>query len=342
MRLSKELKVALLAIAALVILFFGVRFLRGSELLSRSNVYHVVYDNIDGLTTSNPVIISGLKVGQVEKIRLMQEQENHLLVTIRVDESVRVGKSARAILASSSILGGETIILDPGDVTQPLSAGDTLQGTKEQTIGELVQAKALPIAEKFDSTLARLNQLIGVNGKDTMANIIGMLVGDTATVSRTVDEIAIATQRASAMLRYNEQRLNTTIANLTLLTNSLSDQEQGLPPLLAKLNQTVDSLNNLQLSQTLAKLDRIAQNLDEVTAKINEGEGTMGKFVNDDELYTNLNRSAQNLDKLLVDLRDRPGRYVRFSVFGRRDKEKDITRDDTDDDEVIIENNPEN
>lgn len=341
MRLTKELKVALLAIVALVILFFGVRFLRGTELLSSSNVFHVVYDNIDGLTTSNPVIISGLKVGRVEKIRLLQERDNHLLVTIRVDESVRVGQSARAILASSSILGGETIILDPGDVSQPLAENDTIRGVKEQTIGELVQAKALPIAEKFDSTLARLNQLIGVNGKDTMANIIGMLVGDTATVSQTVDEIAVATQRASAMLRYNEQRLNTTIANLTLLTNSLSDQEQGLPPLLAKLNQTVDSVNNLQLSQTLAKLDRIAQNLDEVTAKINDGEGTMGKFVNDDELYTNLNRSAQNLDKLLVDLRDRPGRYVRFSVFGRRDREKDIVSDDTDD-EVIIENNPEN
>ncbi|MGB3850458.1 MAG: MlaD family protein [Tunicatimonas sp.] len=340
MRLTKELKVALLAIAALVILFFGVRFLRGTELLSTSNVFHVVYDNIDGLTTSNPVIISGLKVGRVERIQLMQDRDNHLLVTIRVDESVRVGKSARAVLASSSILGGETIVLDPGDVSQPLVDNDTIRGVKEQTIGELVQAKALPIAEKFDSTLARLNQLIGVNGKDTMANIIGMLLGDTATVARTVDEIAVATQRASAMLRYNEQRLNTTIANLTLLTNSLSDQEQGLPPLLAKLNQTVDSVNNLQLGQTLAKLDRIAQNLDEVTAKINEGEGTMGKFVNDDELYTNLNRSAQNLDKLLVDLRDRPGRYVRFSVFGRRDKEKDIISDDAD--EVIIENDPEN
>ncbi len=341
MRLSKEIKVALLAIVALVILFFGVRFLKGSELLSSSNVFYIVYDNIDGLTTSNPVIINGLKVGQVEKIRLMQERDNHLLVTIRVDESVRVGKSARAILASSSILGGETIILDPGDVLQPLAGGDTLRGSKEQTIGQLVQAKALPIAEKFDSTLARLNTLIGVNGKDTMANILGMLVGDTATVSRTVDEIAVATQRASAMLRYNEQRLNTTIANLTLLTNSLSDQKQGLPPLLAKLNQTVDSLNNLQLSQTLAKLDRIAQNLDEVTVKINQGEGTLGKFVNDDELYTNLNRSAQNLDKLLVDLRDRPGRYVRFSVFGRRDKDKDIT-DNEADEAVIIENNPEN
>lgn len=337
MKLSKEIKVALLAIVAIVILFFGVRFLKGSELLTSSNVYYVVYDNIDGLMPSNPVIINGLKVGQVEKIRLMQEQGNNLLVTIRVDKNVTIGKSAQAILASSSILGGETIILDVGDISQPLAQGDTIQANKEQTIGELVQAKALPIAEKFDSTLARFNQLIGVNGKDTMANIIGMLLGDTATVSRTVNEIAIATQRASALLRYNEQKLNTTMANLAMLSNSLSDPEQGLPPLLAKLNQTLDSINSIQINQRLAKLDGILQNLDQITAKINRGDGTLGKFVNDDSLYTNLNRSAEDLDRLLIDLQDRPGRYVRFSVFGGRDKKKDNNPE-----EITIENNPEN
>ena len=342
MKISKEIKVALLAIVAIVVLFFGVRFLKGSELLNSSNVYYVVYKNIDGLTTSNPIVINGLKVGQIEGISLMQERNNGILVKLRINGEVTVGKSARAILASSSILGGETIILDVGDITQPLSSGDTIQSDREQTIGQLVQAKALPIAEKFDSTLARINNIIGVNGKDTMANIIGMLLGDTATVSRTVDEIAIATQRASALLRYNEQNLNTTMANLTLLSNTLSDPEQGLPSLLAKLNQTLDSVNNLQMNKTLDKLDRIALNLEQVTTKINEGQGTLGKFVNDDSLYTNLNRSAEDLDALLVDLKDRPGRYVRFSVFGGRDKKKDNDANVDSSDEIIIRNDPEN
>ena len=229
--------------------------------------------------------------------------------------------------------------MDVGDITQPLPDGDTIQADQEQTIGQLVQAKALPIAEKFDSTLARLNAIIGVNGQDTMANIIGMLLGDTATVSRTVDEIAIATQRASALLRYNEQNLNTTMANLTLLSNSLSDPNQGLPALMSKVNQTLDSVNSMQLNRTMNKLDRVAQNLDEVMAKINQGQGSLGKFVNDDSLYTNLNRSAEDLDKLLLDLQDRPGRYVRFSVFGGRDKEKD-NKDASEG--VTIENDPVN
>lgn len=335
MRLSKEIKVALLAIVAIVILIFGVRFLKGSELLASSNTYYVVYDNIDGLTPSNPVLINGLKVGRVEKINLMQDQDNHLLVTLKIDRDVTVGKSSQATLASSSILGGETIVLNVGNVVQPLQDGDTIASSKEQTIGELVQAKALPIAEKFDSTLARFNQIIGVNGKDSMANILGMLVGDTATVSRTIDELALVTQQTSQLLRYNEQRLNTTIANLAMLSNSLSDPKKGLPPLLAKLNQTLDSVNNLRINQTVSELNRTLDNMNQITAKINQGDGTLGKFVNDDSLYTNLNRSVESLDRLLVDLQDRPGRYVRFSVFGGRDKEKDNQ-------EVRIENNPEN
>ena len=341
MKISKEIKVALLAITAIVILFFGVRFLKGSELLNSSNVYYVVYEKIDGLAVSNPILINGLKVGRVESIRLLQERKNGILVRLRVNSDVTVGQSARAILASSSILGGETIILDVGNIAQPLPGGDTIAAAREQTIGQLVQAKALPIAEKFDSTLAQLNAIIGVNGNDTMANIIGMLVGDTATVSQTVEELAIATQRASALLRYNEQNLNTTMANLTMLSNSLSDPKQGLPPLLAKLNQTVDSVNNLQLNRTLNKLDRIAQNLEQVTDKINQGQGSLGKFVNDDSLYTNLNRSAEDLDRLLIDLQDRPGRYVRFSVFGGRDKEKDNETATRGSEEIIIRNDPE-
>ena len=343
MKISKEIKVALLAIVAIVVLFFGVRFLKGSELLDTSSVYYVVYQKIDGLTTSNPVLINGLKVGQVESIRLIQERDNGILVKLRVNGEVTVGESARAILASSSILGGETVILDVGNILKPLPDGDTIRADREQTIGQLVQAKALPIAEKFDSTLAQINAIIGVNGNDTLANILGMLVGDTATVSQTVDELAIATQRASALLRYNEQNLNTTMANLTLLSNSLSDPQQGLPSLIAKLNQTVDSVNNLQLNRTLDKLDRIALNLEQVTNKINRGQGTLGKFVNDDSLYTNLNRSAEDLDKLLIDLQDRPGRYVRFSVFGGRDKKKDNETADTGgSEEIIIRNDPEN
>ena len=321
MKVSKEIKVALLAIVAIVILFFGVRFLKGSELLSSVNTYYAIYDNIDGLAVANPVLINGYKVGQVERISLMQQRGNNVLVTFTVQEKINLGESARAVLATSDLLGSKAVVLDVGDVTNnPLADGDTLNATKEKGISELFQAKALPIAEKFDSTLARFNQIIGANDDQGLSNILGILVGDTTSVTSAVNNLEATTKTASFLLQSNERRLNATIANLELLTNSLGDQETGLPPLLTKVNQILDTVNNLQLEQTLNRLDQISQDLKSITAKIDQGEGSLGKLINDDSLYTNLNKSAEDLDRLLIDVRESPGRYVRFSVFGGRDK----------------------
>ena len=329
MKVSKEIKVALLAIVAIVILFFGVRFLKGSELLSSVNTYYAVYDNIDGLAVANPVLINGYKVGQVERISLMQERNNEVLITFSVQEKINLGQQARAVLATSDLLGSKAVVLDVGDVTNPLADGDTLNATKEKGISELFQAKALPIAEKFDSTLARFNEIIGANDDQGLSNILGILVGDTTSVTSAVNNLEATTKTANFLLQSNERRLNATIANLELLTNSLGDQETGLPPLLTKVNQILDTVNNLKLEQTLNRLDQISQDLKSITAKIDQGEGSLGKLINDDSLYTNLNRSAEDLDRLLIDVRESPGRYVRFSVFGGRDKGNNNEEEET-------------
>ncbi len=323
MKLSKELKVSLLAIVAAVILFLGVRFLKGTEVFSRFNTYYVVYENIEGLTTSNPVMINGYKVGQVMSIKLLQAQGNQLLVTMNIDEKVMLGEGASTSLVSSDLLGSKALYLKVGDMSRPLSDGDTLQSSVELGIVERVQAQALPIAEKLDSTLARVNQILGANDQSDMSNIIGTLVGDTTSVSSAVSNLEGTTQSLNNILQQNERGLNATIANLELLTRQLSDPETGVGSLLTKLNQKVDSL---QVQSTLEKLELIAQNLNEITTKMNNGEGSMGKLLNDDSLYTNLNSTARDLDLLLVDFRENPKRYVHFSVFGGgkdRDKKKD-------------------
>ncbi|MEM9833026.1 MAG: MlaD family protein [Bacteroidota bacterium] len=319
MKLSKELKVSLLAIVAAVILFLGVRFLKGTEVFSRFNTYYVVYENIEGLTTSNPVMINGYKVGQVMSIKLLQEQGNQLLVTMNIEEKVLLGTGASTSLVSSDLLGSKALYLKVGNIGQPIRDGDTLQATTEQGIVERVQAQALPIAEKLDSTLARVNQILGANDQSDMSNIIGTLVGDTTSISSAVSNLEGTTQSLNNILQQNERGLSATIANLELLTRQLSDPENGLGPLLAKLNQKIDSL---QVQSTLEQFELIAKNLNDITTKMNNGEGSMGKLLNDDSLYTNLNSTARNLDLLLIDFRENPKRYVHFSVFGRKDKDK--------------------
>ncbi|WKN45561.1 MlaD family protein [Tunicatimonas pelagia] len=323
MKLSKEIKVSLLAIVAAVILFLGVRFLKGTEVFSRFNTYYVVYDNIEGLTTSNPVMINGYKVGQVMKIELEQNRGNSLLVTMNIDEKILLGEGATTSLVSSDLLGSKALYLKVGDISQPIDDGDTLRSNVELGIVERVQAQALPITEKLDSTLARVNQILGANDQSDMSNIIGTLVGDTTSVSAAVNNLEGTTRSINDILQQNERGLNATIANLELLTRQLSDPENGVGPLLAKLNQKVDSL---QIQSTIEEFEAIAQTLNQITTKMNEGEGSMGKLLNDDSLYTNLNSTARDLDLLLVDFRENPKRYVHFSVFGGgkdKDKKKD-------------------
>jgi len=324
-KLSKELKVSLLAIVAAVILFTGVRFLKGTEVFSRFNTYYVVYDNIEGLTASNPVLINGYKVGQVMSIKLMQDQGNNLLVTMNVDEKILLGKGATTSLISSDLLGSKALSLRVGNVSQPINDGDTLLSNVEQGIVERVQAQALPIAEKLDSTLARLNQILGSNDQSSdMPNIIGTLVGDTTAISAAVDNLEGTTRSLSSILQQNERRLNAILANVDLLTRQLSDEQDGIGPLLSKINQKVDSI---RIQPTVDKLDVIAQNLNEITTKMNEGEGSLGKLLNDDSLYTNLNSATRDLDLLMIDIKENPKRYVHFSIFGGG-KNKDKKEED--------------
>ncbi len=304
MKISKEAKIAVLAIIAVTILYFGLKFLKGSELFSSYQTFYVIYENVDGLTPSNQVIINGYPVGQVDNIRLLQSKNNQLLVRLRVDDKVKVGESAAAILITSDLLGGKAIELEVGNIARPIKDGDTLIAQKEQGIAELVQAKTLPIVDKLDSTLIRVNF------------ILGTFVKDTGRVSSAMASLEHSTLTVEDIIQENRQDLGAMITNLKKLTDTMTDPNQGVGSLMTKLNNLADSLNHLQLQATVNNLNQTTQNLKELTQKINEGEGNLGKLVNDDSVYMNLNRTIADLDRLLIDLRENPRRYINFSIIG--------------------------
>lgn len=304
MKISKEAKIAVLAIVAVSILYFGIKFLKGSELFSSYNNFFVIYQQVDGLTPSNQVYINGYPVGQVDKISLMQEKNNHLLVKLKIDDKVKVGASAAAVLVTSDLLGGKAIELEVGNTSRPLEDGDTLIAKKEKGIAELVQEKSLPIVDKLDSTLIRVNY------------ILGTFVKDTSRVTNAMANLEQSTITVENILQENRQDLSATINNLRSLTASLSDANEGVGPLMVKLNHLADSLNDLKLQATVKKLDQAALNLKEITHKFNDGQGNIGRLINEDSAYVNLNKTIADLDKLLIDLRENPGRYVNFSLIG--------------------------
>ncbi len=304
MKFSKEAKIAVLAIVAGIILYFGVRFLKGIDFFSPVNEYYVIYNEIEGLSVSNPITISGYPVGRVSAIRILQEKNNKILVSFDIDKDLILGKDATAVLRSSDLLGNKVIALEVGDLANPMSPGDTLNADLSQDITSELKATALPLADSIKSTISIVNTAL-VDFGSTKMRLDSILSGIVMLIDKNQRDISGITR------------------NLNAITTTLADEETGLKPLLAKFDKVADSLSTLQLANTLAQTNATLKTLQDTFDKIKEGEGTMGKLANDDSLYNNLSRSAEDLDRLLIDLRENPKRYVHFSLFGGKDKIED-------------------
>ncbi|HEX8549859.1 MAG TPA: MlaD family protein [Cytophagaceae bacterium] len=302
LKLSKEMRVGLLALAAGTVLFIGFNFLKGSELFSSTKKYHVLYNNVDGLTPSNPVVLNGLAIGRVDKIKLMPEKNNRVLVTLDVNDDILLGDSTYAKLASTDLLGGKAIELTLGKNSKNYDNEDTLIGVKDQPISEMIAQKAMPILTNLDSTVVKLNAIFGDELGISIKNIL--------------HNFEIASNDMKLTMAHSRGNIEGITTNINSLTASLKETERSVKPLLTKLNQFADTLNDLQLKQTINNANTAMKNLNAITTKIEQGKGSIGALINDKALYDNLNTSAKDLDKLFVDIQKNPKRYVHFSVFG--------------------------
>lgn len=308
MKISQEVKVGLLAVVALLMLFFGFNFLKGSDFFSSNHKYTVIYDNIDGLTASNPVQINGLTVGQIRSIKILQDQGNKLLVTVEVKSGIRVTRGSRAVLADDGLLGGKLIRLGINPGAPELENGGQLVSAKETGLSALIKEKTLPVLNNVDSLTYQLNKVVGQF--DQTGVVLNQTLRSANAGVRTLD-LAIAENRAG---------LKATLDNVNRLSNSLVETERQLKPILAKADTFADSLQGLQLKQTLGSVNKTVDNLQKILGAINKGQGSIGKLTTNDSLYRNVNATTASLEKLLTDFRENPKRYVHFSLFGKKDK----------------------
>ncbi|MCE7073432.1 MlaD family protein [Dyadobacter sp. CY327] len=307
MKISREAKVGIMAVFAIVMLYFGFHILKGSDVFSRTHQYYVVYDNIDGLTASNPVLLNGLNVGRVQEIRLLQNQKNRLLVSIDVQKSIVIPAGTAAILADGGLLGGKVVNLAMG--TGPaLQDGDTLVSRKEAGISAVLQQQALPLVNHADSLIKNLDVVV-MGFKET-----GLILNQ---VLKNYNQTGTNLQ---GLLNENRANLVALTSNLNKLSTSLVETEKELKPLLAKTGTLADSLNALRLGETVQNANKTIGELHTLLASVESGKGTAGKLIKDGTLYNNIDRTMVSLNKLLTNLREHPKRYINISVFGKKDK----------------------
>ena len=310
MRFSKEIKIALLAVVALVFLFFGYRFLRGTDVFSSTNIFYAYYDDIQGLEVSNPVVINGLTVGKVQELELLQDKGNSIKVTFDVDKKLKVGDGTIARLGSSDLLGSKAIMLEMGPNSKVYASGATIKSATKGSLTDDLDAEAIPLMRTIDSTVANINSFFTPQSRNSLQNMLTNFEGSSAVLHKMMVE--------------NQRNINQITGNISRLTSALLVTEKKLDVLAANLTTITDSVKRADISKAIRNANLAMAEVRSAAAKIDNAQGSLGMLLNDRALYNNMTRATADLDRLLVDFQKNPKRYIHVSVFGKKNKPSDI------------------
>tara|TARA_Y100000768_G_scaffold387678_1_gene379765 strand:- start:1679 stop:2629 length:951 start_codon:yes stop_codon:yes gene_type:complete len=309
--MSKEIKVGLIGVIGLVLFYLGSNFLKGIDFFSPINRYYAVYENVDGLIVANPVIVNGYSVGRVSEIRILQDRDNKILVSMDIDKDLIIGKSSKATLSSNDFLGSKAIVLSIGDISSPISEGDTIMSEIAGGLSELLE-KATPITDNLGVTISRLN------------DILASLRGSGDMITTTLDNLNNVLTNTNNLIDTNEETITSTLDNLNNLTDDLSKKLNDIDPIIKGANDMISNLSSVDFENTFNQIDILISSANGVFDDIESGEGgTLSLLLSDDSLYNNLNKTAFDLDKLLQHINENPKHF--FAPLGK--SRKKIERD---------------
>ncbi len=320
MRISKELKVGFFMVLTIAILYLGFNYLKGIDFFSDNSKYYVIYENVNGLNVSNPVTVNGFSVGRVSKISLDQDQQNEVIVELDISEEIILGDSATATL-NSDFLGNKSILLFTGDISQPLEPGDTLIAILDKGITELLAESAQPVANNLESTIKKINA------------ILDNLSGNSGKINRIMDRLEKTSVMLNATIAETKENLGRVTTTFTEVGESVNSTMAKTQPVLDNMKVFTDSLKQLEMKKTLEEARITLEKLGNAVDQFTENEGTLGKLMNDDSLYVNLNNAAKSLDELLIHLDNQPKHF--FAPLGKSRKkiEKDRRKQEEDEDD---------
>lgn len=305
--LTKEVKIALMAIVAIVLLFIGINFLKGVNVFTSTNTYYVQFHDVHGLAVSNPVYANGYAVGTVRAIDYDYNRVDKVVVTIELNDEMRVPQGTHAEL-EEELMGGVkmSLILGPNP-TQNLAIGDTITGAMHEGALDKIQA----IMPEFEALLPKLDSILNNLNRLTADPALAQTLHNAAELTGNLNEVSV--QLKGIMNNDMPQLLgkaNHVVGNVETLTGKLS---------------RVDVDGTMQRVDTaLSNVNLLTGNLYNITnllnSRLNSHDNTLGLFLNDRGVYDHLNNTLRHADSLMIDLKSHPKRYVHFSVFGKKDK----------------------
>ncbi len=297
--MTKEIKIALVAIVGILVMYFGIHFLKGKNLFSSSNFYYITFTDIQGLGASSPIYADGYKVGTVDAIDFDYEKAGTIKVKADIDKNLRIPKGSRAEIVKDLMGNIQVNLLLANNMRERVEPGGVIPGGVSVGVMDKVSAM-VPAIEKM---LPKL---------DSILSSVNALLADPALATSLHNVQTITTD-----LTVSTRELNTLMAGLNKDVPGLMKRANGV---LDNTDKFTANLADLDVQGTLNKVNATLENAQAFTKKLNSNEGSLGKLMNDPQLYNNLNATLQDADSLVIDLKQHPKRYVHFSLFGKKDK----------------------
>lgn len=304
--MKREIKIGIFAVVMIAAAWAGIRFLKGFDIFSRNVEYYAAYDQINGVQSASPIMMKGVKIGTVTGITFDPARNDMVVLRFTIKREYRIPSDSEAKIFSNGFMGAKAIEITYGTSHTYLEKGDTLLSSRSRDLIDMAGSELEFFKQKFSlittdltRVMGNLNRLMEANEQNitgTLGNL-NTITGDMADlVSTEKQNLKLAVEglvKFSDMLGANAGRVDSIIGGLNGLTTQLTDEQ-----VVKKIATTIDGLNDL-------------------IVKIEQGEGTAGKLINDPQLYNSLNQASTNLASLLANLEQYPGRYVHFSLFGR-------------------------
>lgn len=316
MKIANETKVGALALVSITLLILGFNFLKGNSLFSGKTVIYGSYSDIAGLTTSNPVLINGVQVGTVGEIIPSNDVRN-IVVGFNIKKNILIPDNSVALIAPNP-LSGTKVEIKLGNSTVMLKDKDTINTEANAGLLEDVMKKVDPVLYQVNKSLGSLDTLIRNVNSVVDARAKGNISDVLENIKQLTASMVVSAASLQMMLDKETGAVAKTMNNVNAITGNLAANNEKINHVMTNMDEATGRLAKLDLQKTLSILDSTLQQLKNMTAKMNSGDGSIGLLMNDPSLYRNLASTGNKLNLLLDDLRMNPKRYLSISVFGKK------------------------
>lgn len=305
--MKTEIKVGLVGLGVLILLFFGIKFLKGIDIFNKEVNYYVLYKDVSGMHQSNYIYLNGMKVGYIKSIKAMDNRAENFLVTISISSKVNMTKDSKIVLFNADMLGSKALRLELGQ-GELLHKGDTIKGEREVGMLDKLGTAITPMAENLDSILSATKSILNQQNRDNIQRTLANL----ESTSRKLNELS---RQFDGLVDSEKSKIRNIIANTESITSNLKDNNERLSNIISRIDQITDTVAQANIGSTLSETSRTIERLNKVLGIIENGKGNLGLLINDEDLYRNLSESAKKLDALIEDIKANPKKYVKISVF---------------------------